>query len=157
MLQLISKSSEATFRIGTILGKGLRPGDIVAMTGELGSGKTVMAKGIAHGLGVPACYPVTSPTFTLINEYPGQQMVLYHMDVYRLAGSADLFDMGYEEYTLAKGVMVIEWAERIREAIPDEAIFIAFEYLDENLRGIDISCCHERISSMEPNLREGGF
>lgn len=153
----MSKSSEDTFRLGVVLGGVVRAGDVVALTGELGSGKTVLTQGIAKGLGVPACYTVTSPTFTLINEYPGKETTLYHMDVYRLAGIADLDEMGYEEYIWGEGVMVVEWAERIRDAIPSESIFIAFAYIDENVRGIEISGCREMIAFLEMTLREGGF
>jgi len=140
-----------------MLGGVIRKGDVVALSGELGSGKTVLTQGIAMGLGVPACYAVTSPTFTLINEYPGKQMALYHMDAYRLAGTTDLAEMGYEEYIFGKGVMVIEWAEKIRDAIPVESISISFTYIDENVRGIEISGCRETIVSLERTLREGGF
>ena len=85
-LVLISKSPTETFRIGRILGEGLTGGDCVALTGELGAGKTCLTQGIADGLGVPDGYVVTSPTFTLINEYPGRKTSLYHLDVYRLSG-----------------------------------------------------------------------
>src|SRR5665647_2885496 len=99
-LILISKSPTETFSIGRLLGEGLTEGDCVALTGELGAGKTCLTQGIAAGLGVPDCYVVTSPTFTLINEYPGGDAILYHLDVYRLTGSEDLLEMGYEEYLL---------------------------------------------------------
>jgi tRNA threonylcarbamoyladenosine biosynthesis protein TsaE len=153
---MISKSSEETYRLGKIMGKRLRAGDIVALTGELGSGKTVLTQGIASGLGVPAGYAVTSPTFTLINEYPGIKTALYHLDVYRLTGSADLADLGYEEYILGGGVMVIEWAEKITNVIPDEALFVSFFYLDENERRIEISGCRNTIVSLKRTLKEGG-
>jgi tRNA threonylcarbamoyladenosine biosynthesis protein TsaE len=108
---LFSKSPSETFRIGRILGETLKGGDCVALTGELGAGKTCFTQGIARGLGVPDAYVVTSPTFTLLNEYPGKDTALYHLDVYRLTGSADLAEMGYEEYLQGGGVMVIEWAD----------------------------------------------
>jgi len=98
VMVLLSKSPEETFRIGRILADGLKAGDVVALTGELGSGKTCLTQGIANGLGVPESYVVTSPTFTLINEYQGRQVDLYHLDVYRLTGCADLAEMGYDEY-----------------------------------------------------------
>jgi tRNA threonylcarbamoyladenosine biosynthesis protein TsaE len=157
VMVLFSKSPEETFRIGRILADGLQAGDVVALTGELGSGKTCLTQGIASGLGVPEDYVVTSPTFTLINEYPGRQMTLYHLDVYRLSGCADLLDMGYDEYLSGRGIMVIEWAEKIWEAVPIGALYVLMEYLDEYIRKIEISCCPDRIGFWRQTLKEGGF
>jgi tRNA threonylcarbamoyladenosine biosynthesis protein TsaE len=157
VMVLLSKSPEETFRLGQILANGLQAGDVVALTGELGSGKTCLTQGIASGLGVPEDYAVTSPTFTLINEYPGRQLPLYHLDVYRLTGCTDLSDMGYDEYLFGKGVMVIEWAEKIREAVPVNALFVFMTYLDEYMRKIEISCCPDRIGFWQQTLKEGGF
>ncbi len=156
VMVLLSKSSEETFRIGRILADGLEAGDVLALTGELGSGKTCLTQGIASGLGVPEGYAVTSPTFTLINEYPGRQVDLYHLDVYRLKGCADLAEMGYDEYLSGRGVMVIEWAEKIRGAIPVDALFVVMTYLEENVRKIEISGCPDRIGFWEKTLKEGG-
>jgi tRNA threonylcarbamoyladenosine biosynthesis protein TsaE len=156
IFDMISKSPEETYQLGKIMGKRLKAGDIVALTGELGSGKTVLTQGIASGLGVPASYAVTSPTFTLINEYPGKKTALYHLDVYRLTGSADLVELGYEEYILGDGVTVIEWAEKIADAIPDEALFVSFSYLGENERRIEISGFKDMIVSLKRTLKEGG-
>jgi len=156
VIVLLSKSPEETFRIGRILADGLKAGDIVALTGELGSGKTCLTQGIASGLGVPEGYAVTSPTFTLINEYPGRQMALYHLDVYRLTGCADLPEMGYDEYLSGRGVMVIEWAEKIREAVPVGSLFVVMTYLEEYIRKIEISGCPDRIGFWQRTLKEGG-
>jgi tRNA threonylcarbamoyladenosine biosynthesis protein TsaE len=156
VIVLLSKSPEETFRIGRILAEGLEAGDVVALTGELGSGKTCLTQGIASGLGVPEGYVVTSPTFTLINEYPGRQADLYHLDVYRLTGCADLADMGYDEYLSGRGVMVIEWAEKVLEAVPVDALYVEMTYMEENVRKIKISGCRERIGFWEKTLKEGG-
>jgi tRNA threonylcarbamoyladenosine biosynthesis protein TsaE len=153
---LISHSHSETFRIGLILGEGLKRGDCVALIGELGAGKTCFTQGIAKGMGVSDCYAVTSPTFTLINEYPGRETSLYHLDVYRLTGSADLLEMGYEEYLLGNGVMVIEWAEKILDDIPENALYINISYLTENERRIEISGCLEGIDFLELGPRKGG-
>jgi tRNA threonylcarbamoyladenosine biosynthesis protein TsaE len=157
VMVLLSKSPEETFRIGRILANGLQAGDVVALTGELGSGKTCLTQGIASGLGVSEDYAVTSPTFTLLNEYPGRKMALYHLDVYRLAGCIDLADMGYDEYLSGRGVMVIEWAEKILEAVPVGALHVLMTYLDEYVRKIEISCCPERIGFWQQTIKEGGF
>lgn len=153
---LFSKSPSETFRIGKIMGEGLKRGDCVALTGELGTGKTCLTQGIAEGMGVPDCYAVTSPTFTLINEYPGRDAALYHLDIYRLTGSRDLQEMGFEEYLQGSGVMVIEWAEKIIDAIPEEALCIGFSYLAESIRKIEISGCTERIDFWKLALKKGG-
>ena len=155
-IALFSNSPSETFRIGRILGEILKAGDCVALTGELGAGKTCLTQGIAKGLGVPDCYVVTSPTFTLLNEYPGRESALYHLDVYRLTGSADLMEMGYEEYLSGGGVMVIEWAEKIMDQIPAGALFIKFSHLGGNMRKIELTGCPERIDSWELTLRKGG-
>ena len=157
VMVLFSKSPEETFRIGRILAESLDAGDVVALIGELGSGKTCLTQGIAKGLGVSESYAVTSPTFTLINEYPGSKTDLYHLDVYRLTGCADLADMGYDEYLSGRGVMVIEWAEKVREAVPDDALFVVMTYLEENVRKIELSGCRERIGLWEKTLKEGGY
>jgi len=155
-LILISKSPTETFCIGRLLGEGLTGGDCVALTGELGAGKTCLTQGIAAGLGVPDCYVVTSPTFTLINEYPGKDTSLYHLDVYRLKGSADLEEIGFQEYLVSDGVMVVEWAEKVSDAIPDEALRVELSYVDETMRRIEISGCPDRICSWERTFKQGG-
>jgi tRNA threonylcarbamoyladenosine biosynthesis protein TsaE len=156
VIVLLSNSPEETFRVGRILADGLRVGDVVALTGELGSGKTCLTQGIASGLGVPESYAVTSPTFTLVNEYPGRELVLYHLDVYRLTGCADLADMGYDEYLSGGGVMVIEWAEKVLEAVPADALFVVMTYQEENVRRIELSSGRDRIGFWEKALKEGG-
>ena len=158
-LVLISNSPSETFCIGRLLGEGLTGGDCVALTGELGAGKTCLTQGIAAGLGVPDSYVVASTTFTLINEYPGKDTSLYHLDVYRLSGSAELEEMGYEEYLTSDGVMVIEWAEKVSDVIPDEALRIELSYVDETVRRIEISGCPDRLCSWErtfADLKQGG-
>lgn len=157
VMVLLSRSPEETFRIGRLLADGLQAGDVVALIGELGSGKTCLTQGIARGLGVPEGYAVTSPTFTLINEYPGQTLPLYHLDVYRLTGYEDLPEMGYDEYLYGRGVMVIEWAEKIREAVPVGALFVVMTYLEEYIRKIEISGCPDRFGFWTRTLKEGGF
>jgi len=137
-VDLISKNADDTMHLGAFMGEHLGPGDIIGMTGDLGSGKTCLTRGIARGMGVSDTYGITSPTFTLINEYPGR-IPLYHLDVYRLSGSEDLEDLGYEEYFFGRGVTVIEWAEKIDDVIPSDAIFIDITFLDETRRAISVS------------------
>ena len=136
-IEIISVSAEQTWEIARFIGGKLRKGDVLALSGELGSGKTCFTGGLARGLGVDEKYQITSPTFTLINEYPGR-CKLYHFDVYRLNSYTEFEDLGYEEYFCGKGIVVIEWAEKIVQVLPADTFFISFEYLDENRRKIII-------------------
>jgi tRNA threonylcarbamoyladenosine biosynthesis protein TsaE len=152
---VISRSPEKTFSIGELIGKMLVTGDVIALIGELGSGKTLLTQGIAKGLKIPDCYKITSPTFNLINEYPSQ-IPLFHMDVYRLDGIGGLEDIGFEEYLNKDGVVVIEWAEKIREFIPEDAMIININTLDETARKIEISTNIKNILVISNDLsREG--
>ena len=145
----VTRSAEETYRLGKRVGEALRKGDVVALTGELGSGKTVLSQGIAHGLGVHGGYAITSPTFTLVNEYPGREGTFYHLDLYRLSDAVDLEEVGFEEYLQTGGIMVIEWAEKIYDILPEGAIVIMFSYLDETSRSLDISGPPEWILSLQ--------
>ncbi len=153
---MISGDPTKTFHIGRILGETLTAGDIVALTGELGAGKTCLTQGIARGLGVPEVYQITSPTFTLVNEYPGR-LNLIHLDVYRLSSSRDLQDLGYEEFFFGKGVTVIEWAEKIQDIIPEKSLSVTMAYLDQNQRSIDMKGPPDQITRISNVLKEGGF
>ena len=155
-LILTSNDPDKTFRMGRIIGETLGEGAIVALIGELGAGKTTLTQGIARGLGVGEDYQITSPTFTLINEYPGR-LKLVHLDVYRLSGSADLPDLGYEEYFFGKGVTVIEWAEKIQDVIPDGSLFITMTYLDQTRRRIEIAGSRVQVMQVTSALIDGGF
>ena len=146
-IEIISNSATQTFEIARLIGEKLKNGDILALSGELGSGKTCFTKGLAKGLGVSDKYQITSPTFTLINEYPAR-CKLYHFDVYRLNSYSELEDLGYEEYLSGDGVVVIEWAEKIDKLIPRDSIFINFEYVDENSRKMIIRGLKSRLSEL---------
>lgn len=147
LVEIISESSENTFDIGLAIGRKADSGDTFALSGELGSGKTCFTGGLARGLDIGKEYSITSPTFTLINEYSGRCR-LYHFDVYRLTRAGDLDDIGYDEYISGKGVVVIEWAEKIKEALPADAIKVEFEYLEENRRKIIIHGPADRIKKL---------
>ncbi|MGZ6237162.1 MAG: tRNA (adenosine(37)-N6)-threonylcarbamoyltransferase complex ATPase subunit type 1 TsaE, partial [Syntrophales bacterium] len=123
--------------------------------GDLGAGKTCLAHGIARGLGVPDEYQITSPSFTLINEYQGRIM-LYHFDLYRLSRASEMEDMGYEEYFFGQGVSVIEWADKVTGILPDESLFVLINYTDENERNIIISGQEKKIAMISEELGNGG-
>lgn len=120
-----SASWRDTFSIGVELGKTVKPGDIFCLEGELGAGKTVFAKGLAEGLGITE--PVLSPTFTIIREYDGGRIPLYHFDAYRIADPEEMYELGYEGYFFGDGVCLIEWASRIRELLPADCRTIVIE------------------------------
>lgn len=121
IISLISRSEADTIRFGKILGSLLKKGDIVAITGPLGSGKTYLVKGIALGLGIKDSRVVTSPTFTLINEYC-EGIPIYHFDAYRLKNADEMYDLGCDEIFWGDGVTIIEWADKIKECLPDYII-----------------------------------
>ena len=123
MQEGISHAAQETFHLGQQLGAMLNAGDLVAFCGDLGAGKTCCIQGIAVGLGVADLSLVTSPTFTLIQEYQGR-FPIYHFDVYRLTQEEDLYDLGYEEYFYGEGVTLVEWAERIPHFLPAEHLVI---------------------------------
>ncbi|HVO66041.1 MAG TPA: tRNA (adenosine(37)-N6)-threonylcarbamoyltransferase complex ATPase subunit type 1 TsaE [Syntrophales bacterium] len=155
-LTVISENPEETFFIGRIIGENLNVSDVVALIGELGAGKTRLTQGIARGIGVPERFQITSPSFTLINEYPGR-VTLYHFDLYRLAGPRDVEVMGYEEYFFGEGVSVIEWADKIKYILPEKTLFISFKYLDENKREIVISGDKQKVMKISDALKSGGL
>lgn len=133
MVRIVLKGLKETEKFGEKLGSLLKPGDIISLTGDLGAGKTTLTKSIGKGLGVEDY--ITSPTFTLINEYKGRTM-LYHFDVYRLEGAVDLYDLGFEEYFYSNGVCIIEWGDKIEEVLPKERINLQIEKgvgLDERI------------------------
>lgn len=120
---LTSHSAEETERFGEMLAASLHPGSVVAYTGELGMGKTAFTRGLARRLGCRS--RVTSPTFTIVNEYEGN-IPLFHFDMYRLTSSDDLFDIGWEDYLARGGVCAVEWSERVDEVL-DDAIRVTIE------------------------------
>lgn len=131
----ISHSAAETMDFGRKLAGELRPGDVFALTGELGAGKTCLVKGIAAGLGVTQ--EVTSPTFTLIHEYRGGRLPLAHVDLYRLDNVREAVNIGIEDYLGGPGVTVIEWAERIEPLLPANTQRIRMSIVDENTRNIE--------------------
>lgn len=114
-MQFESHSPQETEALGQRLAAELRPGQVIALRGDLGAGKTAFTRGLARGLGITD--PVTSPTYTIVNEYPQGRIPLFHFDMYRLTGPDDLFDIGWEDYLDRGGVCVVEWSENVAEAL----------------------------------------
>ena len=134
-MQYITHSPDETRALGRTLAQALQGGAVVAFTGDLGAGKTAFTRGIARGLGIPE--GVTSPTFTIVNEYEGGRLPLFHFDMYRLRSSEDLFDIGWEDYLERGGVCAVEWSENVADAL-DGAIWITIEKTGDDSRKIMI-------------------
>ena len=134
---VLETNSEAeTVLAGEQMGKKLLPGDVLAFYGDLGAGKTAFIRGVARGLGIAS--RVSSPTFTIVNEYPGP-VPLFHFDMYRLGSSDELFEIGWEDYLTRGGVCCVEWTENVADAMPAEAVAVTIEKTGENARKITVS------------------
>ena len=143
----VSGSAEQTRRTGAVIGKRLRAGDVVALCGPLGAGKTELVKGIAAGLDVPENQRVASPTFVLVREYAGR-LTLFHIDAYRLSGASDLADLGFDEMCSAPDAAVaIEWADRVPEALPGEALRVDLEHDGDDRRLIHVTGPNSRSAA----------
>ena len=138
MFPYISNSVDDTIAFGKKVAAHLNPGDVVALYGNLGAGKTHFVKGIASGLGYTVA-AVTSPTYTLISEHKGQLVDLYHFDAYRLRSAQEIIDIGFIDYLGAEGICVLEWPEKVADVIPTDAIRIRVDYLGtENERSFEL-------------------
>ena len=135
-MEFLTSSPEQTEAVGEALAAHLHPGDVIAYYGGLGAGKTAFTRGLARGLGV--CEPVTSPTYTIVNEYLSGRMPLFHFDMYRLSSSDELFDIGWEDYLARGGVCAVEWSENVDDALAD-AICVRIERTGDDSRRITIS------------------
>ena len=134
-MKYTTNSPMETEAIGAALGKLLPPGSVIAYRGDLGAGKTAFTRGLARGLGCKEI--VTSPTYTIVNEYLGGRIPLFHFDMYRLRSSDDLFDIGWEDYLDRGGICAVEWSENVADAMED-AVAITIEKLGEDSRQITI-------------------
>ena len=143
----VTNSPEETRRLGERLAGQLQAGDVVILEGELGAGKSELARGIAKGLGVTET--VTSPSFTILNVYESGRCPLYHFDWYRLESAEELYELGMDEYLGGDGIAVVEWAERCPEAVPEGAIRISLETAGEQVRKINIREQHPADSARE--------
>ena len=132
-MEFITQSPEQTEEIGAALGKILKAGTILAYEGDLGAGKTAFTRGLARGLGITD--PVTSPTYTIVNEYLSGRMPLFHFDMYRLHSAEDLWDIGWDDYLERGGVCAVEWSENVAEAMED-AIRVRIEKTGDESRRI---------------------
>ncbi|MGA2605245.1 MAG: tRNA (adenosine(37)-N6)-threonylcarbamoyltransferase complex ATPase subunit type 1 TsaE [Verrucomicrobiia bacterium] len=132
-----TRSFEETLEWGERLGRELQRGDVVALFGDLGAGKTALVKGIARSLGIPQ--EVTSPTFTIVHEYAGGRLPMFHIDLYRLDSVEQALAIGIEDHLNGPGVTMIEWAEKIEPLLPANAVRVRITTLDNNVRRIEVA------------------
>jgi tRNA threonylcarbamoyladenosine biosynthesis protein TsaE len=155
MLDVISHSTEQTQRFGMRLANLLGPGDVLALVGELGSGKTVFVQGLARGLGVHE--PVHSPSFILANEYRTGSLPIYHVDAYRIRSAAEALGFGLDDYLGDSGVTVIEWADRILDVLPDQYLRVEFRHVSNTKRGILMKAIGDRYERLVQELKQNAF
>ena len=151
-IEIISRSAEQTQRVGMRLGALLQPGDLLCLVGDLGAGKTTFVQGLASGWG--SLDPVSSPTFVLVNLYrrlDGSQ--LYHLDAYRLSGPAEAIDLDLDAL-IEQGSLVIEWADRIDSALPDERLWVTLQHVDEYQRDLVFAARGARYQALLTDFRE---
>jgi tRNA threonylcarbamoyladenosine biosynthesis protein TsaE len=156
-LDFVSHSEAQTERVGMRLGQLCQAGDLICLEGDFGAGKTRLARGIGKGLGVAE--PITSPTFVLVNEHraPGKSLRFYHIDVYRLSSTQEMLGLGIEDYVYGDGVCVIEWAERAREILPRECLWVFLRHIDESRRGLIFAASGERYKDLLVQLKKSAF
>lgn len=156
-LDFVSNSLEQTERLGIRLGQLLQPFDVLCLSGELGAGKTAMARGIGRGWGTTV--RVTSPSFTLINEYPraGDGRILYHIDCYRLEGLQDAASVGLEDVLEGDGAVMMEWPERIEPWLPEERLWIELAHLTETRRQVRIEAHGARAKELMTQFKHSAF
>ena len=149
--QITTRSVDETQKLGKIIGAAVTAGKVLALTGDLGSGKTAFVQGLARGLDVPDDYYITSPSYTLINEYPGR-FPLFHIDLYRITDSVDIEDIGLYEILNDNGVVAVEWADRIEQKLLLDPITIHFEITDDDTRKIFITAYDLKNAHLLKNI-----
>lgn len=137
-LQITTFSPQETEQLGACIGGLLTSGSLLALKGDLGGGKTCLTRGVVAALAPQSAHLVASPTYAIMNNYPGNTPV-YHFDFYRLAGDDDVIDLGFEDYFYGDGVCIIEWSERLAELLPSDILTLYFEYAGEEQRLITIT------------------
>jgi tRNA threonylcarbamoyladenosine biosynthesis protein TsaE len=139
MTTVVTKSSDDTKGVAAKFSAGLKGGEVIALVGELGAGKTCFVQGLAEGLNINKKYYVNSPTFTILNIYEGGKKPVYHFDWYRLESENECLDIGLEEYFDGNGISVIEWAEKFPRLLPEKTIWIRIDVEGEKKRRITVS------------------
>ena len=151
MQSVITNNEDETVALGRRLGYLLKPGDFIALVGELGSGKTRFVQGAAASLEVESAEPVTSPTYAILHIHSGR-LPRYHFDLYRLGGDEDAAQLGFAEYFYGDGISFVEWADRLSGEMPAERLTITFSHMGEEKRRIDFTASGERYEELMINL-----
>lgn len=156
-IDFISSSEEQTVRLGVRLGGLLQPRDLLCFSGELGAGKTALARGVGRGWGTAV--RVTSPSFTLVNQYPRPHdgRILYHIDCYRLTGEADAETVGLEDIFAADGAAMVEWPERITSWLADDRLWVTLTYMSETRRSLRFTATGERSAALLTDFKQSAF
>ncbi len=156
-LDIISHSAKQTERLGVRLGQLLQPGDVVALSGDMGAGKTVFSTGIGRGFGSQT--PVTSPTYNLVHQHrrEADKTILYHLDCYRLSGMMDAESIGLDDILDGSGIVVIEWAERITEGLPEDYLWIELRVVEETRRNFILEGHGSRYETLIKQFRAAAF
>ncbi len=150
VIRLRTSSAVATRRLGERIGRLLRAGDVVLLSGELGAGKTMLAQGIGRGMGI--LEPIKSSSFVIMNEYPGPELRLFHADLYRLEEPAQVAELALDELA-GRGVLVIEWPERAPAEVPDERLVVRLAYDGARARQVEIEADGERYAEIVQRLK----
>ena len=151
--QIRTRTVQETQKLGKTIGQRIKFPLVIGLSGDLGSGKTAFVQGLAEGLEVPGEYYITSPTFTLVNEYPGR-LPLIHIDLYRLDGILDFEDIGLDELIYDQAVIAIEWAEKMSHQLPDHHLAMTFEIINDNDRKISLNACGRSIVNLTKPFNE---
>lgn len=156
-LDFVSSSEEQTLRLGVRLGELLQPGDLLCLSGELGAGKTALARGVGRGWG--ATLRVTSPTFVVVNEYPRLHdgRVLYHLDCYRLEGPGDVFTAGLEDLLAEPNTVMVEWPERIEKWLRPDRLWVSLTYASETRRKMQMKAQGDRAQKLLEDFKKSAF
>ena len=154
-VDFISHSPEQTRRMGARLGQLLQPGQVLCLVGELGTGKTCLVQGIGQGLGITD--QITSPTFTLVNEYPGTNLSLYHIDLYRIVDVKAAHTFGLDDYLYGDGICAIEWAERVEELWPEEYLLVTLRHINDSKRGLTLRGFGDGYTDLLTRFRQQAF
>lgn len=150
---IITHSADETHAVGRAVGKWVEAKTVIALTGDLGAGKTVWVQGLARGLSVPEDDYVTSPTYTLINEYPGRY-TLFHIDLYRIDDPADIEELGLMDILYGNGIVAVEWAERLRQYLPSERLDVRLTVLEDAVRKISVSAYGQGAVNLLKKLKK---
>lgn len=156
-VDFVSNTVEQTVRLGVRLGELLEPNDLLCLAGDLGAGKTALARGVGRGWGTSL--RVTSPTFTLVNEYPRLQdgRILYHLDCYRLETAVDIETVGIDDILDGAGAVMIEWPERIEPILPKDRLWVHLEYISATRRSLRLTAAGNRSAQLLEEFKRSAF